>query len=107
MGPTPHPKARKSGRNPKESRLALLAPGVQLVLQQPDRGEFDIAAKNEAHGFRLAIFDDELAVLCPIPQRRHPAHPHPFLLRGGPPISDRGPPAVVAIALIKDITRTR
>src|SRR5215831_12253011 len=33
---------------------ALDAAGVQLVLQQPDRAEFGIAAKNEAQGFRLA-----------------------------------------------------
>src|SRR6266446_10735662 len=58
---------------------ALDTPGFKLVLQQSDRAEFGIAAKNEAHGFRLAVDDDELAVLCPIPERRHAAHPHPFL----------------------------
>src|SRR5271169_7253241 len=42
-------------------QLALDAPGLQLVLQQPDRAEFGIAAKNEAHDFRLAADDDELA----------------------------------------------
>src|ERR1700757_1245324 len=56
-------------------QLALDAVGVQLVLQQPDRAEFGITAKDEAHGFRLAFDDDELAVLCPIPERRHaPIH---------------------------------
>src|SRR6267142_6678924 len=69
-------------------QLAPDAAGVQLVLQQPDRAEIGIAAKNEAHGFRLALDDDELAVLCPIPERRHAAHPHPFLLRGGDLVSD-------------------
>src|SRR6478735_8101975 len=59
------------------------AAGVQLALQQPDRAEFGIPTKNEAHGLRLAFVDDELAVLCLIPERRHAAHPHPFLLRGG------------------------
>src|ERR1700732_3740070 len=44
------------------------AAGFQLVLQQPDRAEFGIAAKNEAHGFRLAVDDGELAVLRPIAQ---------------------------------------
>src|SRR5438034_11026319 len=48
---------------------AVDAAGVELVLQQPDRAEFGIAAKNEAHGFRLALDDDQLAVLCPIPER--------------------------------------
>src|ERR1700726_3760207 len=46
-------------------QLALDAPGLQLVLQQPDRAEFGIAAKNKAHDFRLAFDDDELAVLHP------------------------------------------
>src|SRR6202048_3046553 len=64
-------------------QLALDAAGVELVLQQPDRAEFGIAAKDEAHGFRLAFDDDELAVLCPIPERRHRAPPHPPSLLGG------------------------
>src|SRR5467141_926404 len=68
--------------------LALDAAGVELVLQQPDRAEFGIAAKNEAHGFRLAVDDDQLAVLRLIPERRHAAHPHPFLLRGGDLVAD-------------------
>src|SRR6266404_8686286 len=59
-------------------QLALDAVGVQLVLQQPDRAEFGIAAKDEAHGLRLAFDDDELAVLRPITDWRHAAHPHPF-----------------------------
>src|SRR6267142_4476301 len=59
---------------------ALDAAGVQLVLQQPDRAEFGIAAKDRAHDFRLAVDDDELAVVHPIPERWHAAHPHPFLL---------------------------
>src|ERR1700730_4054003 len=61
-------------------QLAPDAAGVQLVLQQPDRAEFGIAAKNEAHGFRLTVDDDELAVPRSIPERRHAAHPHPLLL---------------------------
>src|SRR6202047_4844251 len=36
---------------------ALDAAGVQLVLQQPDRAEFGIAAKNEAYDLRLALDD--------------------------------------------------
>src|SRR6266404_8158387 len=42
--------------------LAPNGAGVELVLQQPNRAEFGIATKNEAHGFRLAFDDDELAV---------------------------------------------
>src|SRR6476620_9905891 len=64
------------------------APGLQLVLQQPDRAEFGIAAKDEAHDFRLAVDDDELAVLRLITERRHPAHPHPLLFRGGDLVAD-------------------
>src|SRR5882672_6007940 len=69
-------------------QLAPDAAGVELVLQQPDRAEFGMAAKNEAHGFRLAFDDDQLAGLCPIPERRHAAHPNPFLLRGGDLVAD-------------------
>src|SRR5712672_903970 len=69
-------------------QLALDAPRFQLVLQQPDRAEFGIAAKDEAHDFRLAVDDDELAVLRLITERRHPAHPHPLLFRGGDLVAD-------------------
>src|SRR5712675_1833370 len=69
-------------------QLALDAAGFQLVLQQPDRAEFGIAAKDEAHDFRLAVDDDELAVLRLITERRHPAHPHPLLFRGGDLVAD-------------------
>src|ERR1700730_2030460 len=69
-------------------QLALDAAGVELVLQQPDRAAFGIAAKNESHGLRLAFDDDELAVLRPIPERRTASHPHPFLLRGGDLVAD-------------------
>src|ERR1700720_4044832 len=69
-------------------QLALDAQGLQLVSQPPDRAEFGIAAKNEAHDFRLAFDDDELAVLRLIAKRRHPAHPHPLLLRGGDLVAD-------------------
>src|SRR5262249_9154512 len=75
--------ARGAGPQP-----ALDVPGLQFVLQQPDRAEFGIAAKDQAHGFRLAVDDDELAVLRPIPERRHPAHPHPFLFRSGNLVAD-------------------
>src|SRR5947199_2144828 len=37
---------------------ALDAAGVELVLQQPNRAEFGIVAKNKAHGLRLAFDDD-------------------------------------------------
>src|SRR4029077_17025566 len=72
-----------AARGPRGARpqLAPDAAGAELVLQQPDRAEFSIAAKDEAHGFRLAFAEYELAVVCPIPERRPPAHPHPFLLR--------------------------
>src|SRR6267143_6247954 len=46
------------------AQLAVDAAGVELVLQQPDRAAFGIAAENEAHGFRLAFDDDGLAGLC-------------------------------------------
>src|SRR6201984_3662276 len=64
-------------------RLAFEPAGFQLVFQQSDRAEFGIAAKNEAHDFRLAVDDDELAVVHSVPERRHPPPPHPLLFRGG------------------------
>src|ERR1700730_17572336 len=60
------------------SQFALDALGFQLVLQPPDGAEFGIAAKDEAHDFRLAFDEHKLAGL--ITQQRHPAHPHPLLL---------------------------
>jgi hypothetical protein len=62
--------------------------GFKLVLQQPNRAEFGVAAEDGAHDFRLAFGDDEPAVLHPIPERRYPAHPHPLLLRGGDFVAD-------------------
>src|ERR1700720_2519746 len=35
------------------SQLAPDAPGLQFVLQQPDRAEFGVVPKDEAHDFRL------------------------------------------------------
>ena len=55
-------------------------PGFELLLQQPDRAEFGIAAEDRAYEFGLAVDDDELAVLRPIPKRWHSAHPHPLPL---------------------------
>ena len=68
--------------------LLWMLRGFQLVLQPPDRAEFGIAAINEAHDFRLAVDDDELAVLRLITERRHAAHPHPLLFRGGDLVAD-------------------
>src|SRR5215471_15372057 len=69
-------------------RSAVDPSGFELVLQKPDRAEFRIAAKDRAYNFRLAVDDDGLAVLRPIPERRHAAHPHPLLLRGGDLVAD-------------------
>src|SRR6516164_6676010 len=60
-------------------RLTFASLGCELFLHQPHRAEFGIAAKDRAHEFGLAVDDDQLAVPPPIPERRHPAHPHPFL----------------------------
>src|SRR5947207_8014798 len=64
-------------------RFAFDPTGLELLRQQPDRAELGIAAEDGAHDLRLAVDNDELMVFCPIPQRRHAAHPHPLLLRGG------------------------
>ena len=69
-------------------RLAFPSLRFELRLQQPHRAEFGIAAKDRAHEFRLAFDDDQLAVLHPIPERRHPTHPHPLFLRGGDLVAD-------------------
>src|SRR3984893_1296755 len=62
-------------------RLAFDPSGFECVPQQPNRAELGIAAKNRAHDFCLAFDDDQLAVLCPIPERRPRARPHTLLLR--------------------------
>src|ERR1700757_1303440 len=69
-------------------RFALDAAGVELLLHQPNRAEFGIAAEDRAHDLRLAVDDNELAILYPIAERRDAAHPHPLLLRGGDLVAD-------------------
>src|SRR5215470_8958235 len=69
-------------------RLAVDAAGFEFFLQQPDRAEVGIAAEERANRFGLAVDDDEFAVLYPIPERRHAAHPHPLPLRGGDLVAD-------------------
>src|SRR6201984_831212 len=59
-------------------RFALDAAGVELLLHQPDRAEFGIAAEDPTQDFRLAADDEEFAILYPIAERRHAAHPHPL-----------------------------
>src|SRR5208282_1176518 len=76
-------------RNPDE-QIAVSTQREPELPQAETTGptEFGIAAKNEAHDFRLAADDDELAVLRLVTERRHPAHPHPLLLRGGDLVAD-------------------
>src|SRR4051812_48148829 len=69
-------------------RLALDPAGFELLLLQTDGAEFGIAAKSRAHNFRFAFDHDEFPVLRPIAERRHAAHPHPLLLRGGDLVAD-------------------
>src|ERR1700756_969637 len=69
-------------------RFALDAAGVEFLLHQPDRAEFGIAAEDRAHDLRLAVDDAEFAVLYPVPQGWHPAHPHPLPFRGGDLVAD-------------------
>src|SRR5215472_1413828 len=87
------PTAREQLATDDPTRDARPGPGCdttdfELLLQQPDRAEFGIAAKDRAHEFGLAVDDDELAVLRPIPEWRHPAHPHPLPFRGGDFVAD-------------------
>src|SRR6267378_3698873 len=46
--------ARDAARGAR-SQLAPDAPGLQFVLQRPDRAEFDVVAKNTAHASRLTV----------------------------------------------------
>src|SRR5215472_16094306 len=69
-------------------RLSFDPVGVELLLQQSDRTELDIAAEDRANGLRLAVNDEELAVLCPIPERGDAAHPHPLPFRRGDLVAD-------------------
>src|SRR5438477_5410888 len=69
-------------------RLAFNAVSVELLLQQPDRAEFGITAEDRPHDLRLAVDDEEFAVLYPIPERWHTAHPHPLSFRGSDLVAD-------------------
>src|SRR5215471_21821484 len=60
--------------------LAVDVADIEIILQQPHRAEFGIAAEDRTNGFRLAVDHHELAVLYPIRERRHAAHPHPLSL---------------------------
>jgi hypothetical protein len=44
--------------------------------------------EDQSIGIRLAVDHDELVVPHSIPERRHAAHPHPLLLRGGDLVAD-------------------
>src|SRR6516225_2836619 len=55
-------------------RLASDPSGLELLLQQPNRAEFGIAAEDSAHDT--------------IPERRYPAHPHPLPFRSGDLVAD-------------------
>src|ERR1700745_604225 len=69
-----------ANRAPGSAR-PLFAPdaaGVEPLLHQPDRAEFGIAAEDRTHDLRLAIDDEEFAILYPIAERREggpPKHP--------------------------------
>src|ERR1700740_774413 len=69
-------------------RFALDAAGVKLLLHPPDPAEFGTAAEDRAHDLRLAVDDNEFAILYPIAERRHAPHPHPLPFRGGDLVAD-------------------
>src|ERR1700730_9381264 len=56
---------------------------LQLVPEATDWTQREIAPEDVPHRVRLAGNDDELMVANPISERRHAAHPHALLLRGG------------------------
>src|SRR5215469_2422246 len=68
--------------------LLLIPRASSSSFNKPHRADFGIAAKDRAHDLRFAVVDDELAVFYPITERRHAAHPHPLLLRGGELVAD-------------------
>src|SRR5205807_9001753 len=64
------------------------AVGFELRLQEPHRAKRGITAEDMTHGLSLALDDDQLAVADCVAERRHAAHPHAFLLRGGNLVAD-------------------
>ena len=62
---------------------ALLASGVEGLLKADDASGFEIAPEEGAHDRCMIIDDVQSAILDPIAQRNHAAHPHSFLLRSG------------------------
>jgi hypothetical protein len=73
----------------------VLSPHERATEHDAGRFENEIAFKGRkkeawqgCQGFPLAVDDHELAVLSPITERRHAAHPHPLPFRGGDLVAD-------------------
>jgi hypothetical protein len=64
------------------------AVGLEFLLQQSHRAERHIAPEDIANRLGLALDDDQLSVADRVAERRHPAHPHPLLFRGGDLVAD-------------------
>src|SRR5882724_4117966 len=56
---------------------------VEFLLQQRDRAQFGVAAKNQPNPFGLAFIDDQLPVDRIVAERHVTAHPHAPPFRRG------------------------
>src|SRR3954468_22553317 len=56
---------------------------LQLVPEQTHRAQHAIAPEDVPHRVCFARNDDELMIAHRVAERRHAAHPHALLLRGG------------------------
>src|SRR5690242_18538105 len=63
----------------------------ERLLQQPYRAQRGVAAEDVLHGLDLFRHDDQLVVTALVAERRHTAHPHALLLRGGDLVADALP----------------
>jgi len=57
--------------------------GVEGLLKADDASRFEIAPEEGAHDRCMIIDDVQSAILDPVAQRNHAAHPHSLLLRSG------------------------
>ena len=74
-------RAIDADRNPK-------ALSIESLFEANDASRFQIAPEDGAHDRCMVLDDVQGAILDPVAQRNHAAHPHPLLLRSGDLVSD-------------------
>src|ERR1700733_3438847 len=87
MSPTEQSATRRAARTIDADRNPN-ALSVELLFETHHPSRPEIAAKQGAHDRCMILDDMQRAVLDPVAQREHAAHPHPLLLRSGDLVPD-------------------